>query len=315
MEREEKKYAILPGVKTPDIKAIVGAASDFTNPGVEDLQIKGFDHRKTLETGSDAKAPTAEDIAKLNALGDKVAEEEARSAEESRKKMEAIKQAVSAPENLSSLQKAAAKVVSEEKKEIIEKEQAEKALKAAEEEAKLKMREERRLAQQKVLEETLAKKAELQEKNRKAAEEKAAAEAKAKKEELKAQKIAEAKAKKEEDASNPKANEDDDYKAWVKAKREAAIAEATKKNALKAAPKEVPATQETPKQEETIQKADDEKPSVADIAPVPERKLPPVAEESTGDEPKEESIPKKEVATEAPIASASETLDDFSEFL
>ena len=50
MEREEKKYTILPGVKTPDIKAIVGAASDFTNPGVEDLQIKGFDYRNITMT-------------------------------------------------------------------------------------------------------------------------------------------------------------------------------------------------------------------------------------------------------------------------
>lgn len=159
MEREEKKYTILPGVKTPDIKAILGAASDFSSPGVESLNIKNFEH--IVGSTTSVKAPTAEEIASLNSLGDKVAAEESRVQEESRKKMQAIKNtAVMAPEDLSSLQKTAAKVVSAEKREIIEKEQAEIAKKQAEEEAKNKMREERRLAQQKALEEALARKKE-----------------------------------------------------------------------------------------------------------------------------------------------------------
>ncbi len=53
MEREEKKYEVLPGVKTPDIKTILDAASDFTNPGVDNVVIKGGDIRKSLSPSGD----------------------------------------------------------------------------------------------------------------------------------------------------------------------------------------------------------------------------------------------------------------------
>ena len=53
MNREEKKYEVLPGIKTPDIKTILDAASDFTNPGVDNVTLKGGDIRKTLAPAED----------------------------------------------------------------------------------------------------------------------------------------------------------------------------------------------------------------------------------------------------------------------
>ena len=70
MDREEKKYEVLPGIKTPDIKSILEAASDFSNPGVENVAIKGGDIRKSLAPSQTAvAAPTKEEIENLKALG------------------------------------------------------------------------------------------------------------------------------------------------------------------------------------------------------------------------------------------------------
>lgn len=247
MDREEKKYEVLPGVKTPDIKSILEAASDFSNPGVEDLYIKGGDFRKTLAPEASApSAPTAEDVAKLQNLGDEVAEDERRATEESRKKMEEIKKQVIAPESIKDLQKAAAsKIVSEEKRVQLEKERAEKESKQAEEDAKNKAREERRLAQQKILEETQQKKAAAEAKAKREKEEeqlrkkkeelaKAEADKKAKEEaDKKAKEEAEAKAKAEAEKKNNQKSPDDDYLAWVKAKREEASKKPEKPEAKK----------------------------------------------------------------------------------
>lgn len=227
MAREEKKYEILPGTKTPDIKAIVNAASDFSNPGVEELDLKGAEFRKTLATESDQPVQvTSEEISKLKNLGIEVAESELRAQAESAKKMEEIKKQIIAPASIENLQKSASKFVSEEKREIIEKERAEKEAKLAEEEAKRQAREERRLAQQKALEETLAKKAVIEEEARKKAE----AEEQLRKQKEEEQKKAEAKLLKEKQAAEnavkdaqAKKERDDDYKAWVRAKREEAI--------------------------------------------------------------------------------------------
>ena len=149
MEREEKKYEVLPGVKTPDIKTILDAASDFTNPGVDNVMIKGGDIRKSLSTSGDSKThiPSQEEIQNLQNLGDKVAADELRAMEESRKKMDEIMQKVMAPESMKDLRKAAAsKIVSEEKREQLDKERAEIEAKQAEEEAKNKAREESSLS-------------------------------------------------------------------------------------------------------------------------------------------------------------------------
>ena len=72
MSREEKKYEVLPGIKTPDIKTILDAASDFTNPGVDNVALKGGDYRKTLAPADEIQAPTSADIAELQSLGAEV---------------------------------------------------------------------------------------------------------------------------------------------------------------------------------------------------------------------------------------------------
>ena len=234
MSREEKKYEVLPGVSIPDMKTINAAASDFSVSGVEDVNVR---EQKIVELKDAVKAATGEDVEKLKALGQKVAEEEDRSAEESRKRMAEIKsRAISAPESMSSLKKTASAVVSEEKKEAIAREQEEIAQKKAEEEKKQAAREERRQMQQKALEESLARKA-------KEAEEKAAKE-KAEQDKLevieKAKKEEERKKAKEEalarinsaNNSDKKDNsKDDEYKAWVKAKKEAALQAQAEKEA------------------------------------------------------------------------------------
>ena len=295
MEREEKKYEVLPGVKTPDIKTILDAASDFTNPGVDNVMIKGGDIRKSLSTSGDSKThiPSQEEIQNLQNLGDKVAADELRAMEESRKKMDEIMQKVMAPESMKDLRKAAAsKIVSEEKREQLEKERAEIEAKQAEEDAKNKAREERKLAQQKVLEETKQKKAEEESKRkeeeiRKQKEEelrkkKEALEKAAEIKKAEEKKEAEKKAAEEAKVAAQKAAEDkkdDDYKAWVKAKKEAEAKDAAKKEAE---------AKNNQKAEEEIRKQ------------------------------KEEDLRKKKEATEKKTSEGegdSQTLDDFSEFL
>jgi len=173
MDREEKKYEVLPGVKIPDIKSILEAASDFSNPGVDNVHIKGGDYRKTLapEEETAVAAPSTAELSQLQDLGQEVAQHELRVQEESRKKMEEIRKQIMAPESLDELQKAAASThMSKEKRETIAKERAEKEAKKSEEEAKIKAREERRAAQQKALEESRQKKAAELEEKRKAEE-------------------------------------------------------------------------------------------------------------------------------------------------
>lgn len=226
MEREDKKYEVLPGVKTPDIKTILDAASDFTNPGVDNVAIKGGDFRKTLAPEKTVAAPTAADIEQLQNLGAEVSEAEKRASEESRKRMEEIKKQVMAPETIKDLKKvAASKEVSEEKREQLNKERSELEAKQAEEEEKNKAREERKLAQQKILEEMEQKKAAAEEKERKRREEAEAA--KKQQEEQKRVKLEEDLRKKKE--ANPEADKDAEYLAWVKAKKEAAVAGAESK--------------------------------------------------------------------------------------
>lgn len=181
MKRNTKRYEILPGVPTPDIKTIVDAASDFSKTGVEDIDVK---HRKMdeiiPESGPSMQPATGEQIEELKRLGAQVSEAEKKAMEESKKKMEAIKnRAVSAPESISELRKAAAEKMSEEQKEEFENNIAEQERLEAEEEAKKKAREERTQQQKKALEESKARKAAKEEElKKKVAEQDKAREAK-----------------------------------------------------------------------------------------------------------------------------------------
>lgn len=150
---EEKKYEVLPGVELPDIKAIQAAASDFNNSGVNDIQFKTIKSAYSEDGVASPRASAAE-LAELQSLGEEVAENEARIAEESRRRMEAIKSsAVKAPESLSDLINYNRDKMSEEAiKAAEEKIQKEEALKKVLED-KEREREERRQLQQRLLEE------------------------------------------------------------------------------------------------------------------------------------------------------------------
>ncbi len=162
MSIEEKKYEVLPGTQVPDIKTILNAASDFSTPGVESIEIKGMTKPGSLAEDLDRGPATEEEIRRLQELGNQVSEEEERAAAESRRKMEAIKNnAVIAPESLTELRQRASENVntmSEEKRLEIEKTMKEQAEREAEEEAKRKAREERRALQKAAMEQSRAKK-------------------------------------------------------------------------------------------------------------------------------------------------------------
>ena len=75
--REEKKYEILPGVEIPDIKKIQEAASDFSISEVGDVDIKSVSYEPI--TSHVTPSVSTEELARLQALGVKVAEDEERS--------------------------------------------------------------------------------------------------------------------------------------------------------------------------------------------------------------------------------------------
>ena len=157
MKRIQKKYEILPGVPTPDFKTIVDAASDYSTTGVEGVEVR---HVEFEAEESERFTPTVTTGAVANELNKLGAQVSANEAQERKRKMEAIKQrAVSAPESMSDLRKAAAERMSDEQREDFAQKIAEEEQQIAEQEAKQKAREERKQMQQKALEDSLARKA------------------------------------------------------------------------------------------------------------------------------------------------------------
>ena len=153
----ERKYDILPGVKLPDMKELKAASSDFTEGGVGEMEI---DTKIIIEeTNPETERATLEEIKRLQELGDEVAADEVRAAEESRKKMQAIMHsAVTKSASIDDLREAAAHQASEEKLAEMEKRKKEEEEQKAAEEEKQRVREERRAMQKKQLEDALAKK-------------------------------------------------------------------------------------------------------------------------------------------------------------
>ena len=150
---EEKKYEVLPGVDIPDMKTIKEAASDYSASGVEDFEIKTFTINKPVGAGV-TEAVSAEELANLQNMGDKVAADEERQAAESRKRMDAImKNAVQAPESFNKLRRENAVKMNEEDRKKIEAQIEEEEKAQAEIDAKNKAREDRRKLQQQLLEE------------------------------------------------------------------------------------------------------------------------------------------------------------------
>ena len=288
--REEKKYEILPGVELPDFKTIKEAASDFSISDVGDVEVREVTFEPDSIAASVTPSVSPEELAKLQSLGNKVAEDEARAQAESKKKMDEIKKkAVHASESISDLKSSNMGKVNDEKRKEIEESLAAEQQQKAEEDAKAKAREERRQLQLRLYEEA---------KERAAKEKAAAAEAEAKAED-----------KAEDKAENKPAAEATADKAPVEEKS------ADEKTAEAAAEK-----QEKQEKQPAAETAASEKPAEA-------VKEEPKAE--TKEEPKSEPAPKTETKApeinperfvkddkrEATIASAEETYDDFKEFL
>lgn len=157
--REEKKYEVLPGVEIPDIKKIQEAASDFSVSDVGEVEIRTINLQPVVQSA--APGVSDADLSQLQSLGNKVAEDEARSQAESRAKMEKIMHNVKAPESINDLKKShIAQVDAEKRKELEESIKADEQQKA-EEDAKSKAREERRQLQQRLLEESRERAAKL----------------------------------------------------------------------------------------------------------------------------------------------------------
>ena len=154
--REEKKYDILPGVEIPDMKKIQEAASDFSISEVGDVDIKTVSYEPVFEAAAPGVSP--EELARLQQLGVKVAEDEERSKLVSQAKMAKImNQAVQAPSSIGDLKASHIAQLDEEKRKQLEESQKEADKLKAEEEAKNKAREERRILQQRLLEESREK--------------------------------------------------------------------------------------------------------------------------------------------------------------
>ena len=275
--REEKKYEILPGVEIPDIKKIQEAASDFSISEVGDVEIKTV----TLQPVIEPIAPgvSAEELSNLQSLGVKVAEDEERSKAASRAKMDAImNKAVQAPESIGDLKAShIAQLNDEKRKKQLEEEMKEAEAQKAEEDAKNKAREERRQLQQRLLEESKEKAA-----KEKEAQERAAKEAAAKEEE-------EIKKAAEEMAAK--------LMQPVEEKKE----EAAK-------------TEDAPKAEAPKAEAEKkEEPSKVEEAPKVEEKKPEEAQKPAQRPAAPDEVPIEKKT--AKVLSASETYDEFKEFL
>lgn len=172
---EEKKYEILPGVETPDIKTINDAASDFSISEVANVEIKSI----VLHPVTESAVPdiSSADLADLQKLGDKVAADEERSRAVSRAKMDKNLSRVMAPESIGELKASHIAQLNEEKRKELEERSKEAEKQQAEVDAKTKAREERRILQQRIFEEAKQKAEQEKAKAAKEAEEKAKAEA------------------------------------------------------------------------------------------------------------------------------------------
>ncbi|MCR5529936.1 MAG: hypothetical protein K6F49_12045 [Saccharofermentans sp.] len=160
MKRERKKYEVLPGVPTPDIKTILDAASDFAKTGVEGVTVHSDRAAMMGHAPLMMQPASGPDVDELNALGMQVSIAETEAQKESKRKMQAIMdRAVSAPETMDNLRETAAERMTDEEKEELARKVEEENRAKAEEEAKKKAREDRRKEQQKALEESLARKA------------------------------------------------------------------------------------------------------------------------------------------------------------
>lgn len=121
MANKERKYNILPGIPTPDMDEILWASSDYSDPGVSDVDVytRGVDVKSP--SVSRAVAPESAELNELQRLGEKVAEEEEKAKLESQRVMDSIKnRAVIGPASLDALKNTSERSVSPERKAQID---------------------------------------------------------------------------------------------------------------------------------------------------------------------------------------------------
>lgn len=156
----ERKYKILPGVPMPDLKQILEASSDYTDPGELKVSISSRKERETKVVTT--KDLTPEEIKHLQELGLEVAQAVDEANLESQRKMDEIKNRnVVAPVTMDNLREtAAASIEDEDKKAEVQRHLDELAKEKEKEEELKRQRMERRAKQKQAVEDLLKKKEE-----------------------------------------------------------------------------------------------------------------------------------------------------------
>lgn len=156
----ERKYKILPGVPMPDLKQILDASSDYSDPGELTVSTSARKERETRVVT--AKDLTPEEIKYLQELGLEVAQAVDEANLESQRKMDEIKnRSVVAPVTMDNLREtAAASIEDEDKKAEVQRHLDELAKEKEKEEELKRQRMERRAKQKQAVEDLLKKKEE-----------------------------------------------------------------------------------------------------------------------------------------------------------
>lgn len=121
MANKERKYNILPGIPTPDMDEILWASSDYSDPGVSDVNVYTRNVDAKSPNVSRAAISESAEFNELQRLGEKVAEEEEKAKLESQRVMDSIKnRAVIGPASLDVLKNTSERSVSPERKAQID---------------------------------------------------------------------------------------------------------------------------------------------------------------------------------------------------
>lgn len=121
MANKERKYNILPGIPTPDMDEILWASSDYSDPGVSDVNVYTRNIDAKSPNVSRAAISESAELNELQKLGEKVAEEEEKAKLESQRVMDSIKnRAVIGPASLDVLKNTSERSVSPERKAQID---------------------------------------------------------------------------------------------------------------------------------------------------------------------------------------------------
>lgn len=156
----ERKYKILPGVPMPDLKQILEASSDYSDPGELTVSTSARKERETKVVTT--KDLTPEEVKYLQELGLEVAQAVDEANLESQRKMDEIKnRSVVAPVTMDNLREtAAASIEDEDKKAEVQRHLDELAKEKEKEEELKRQRMERRAKQKQAVEDLLKKKEE-----------------------------------------------------------------------------------------------------------------------------------------------------------